>query len=304
MQHDYKIYQDFLGGTPSFLEKYIELDIFQRLKGISFLCGMRYASKDIYDFSCEISRYDHSINVAKITWHFTKDKKATIAALFHDIATPVFSHVIDVMNGDSIKQESTEEKTFEILDSCELLKEYLKEDCIKIEDISDFKKYTIVDLDRPKLCADRLDGTLSTAMAWANIVDAKCCEYILKSLRTETNEHGEEEISFDNPRRAEYLIGANDAVDKLMSSKEDRYMMNLLAKIVKRCIQIGILEYNDLYTMVEKDVIEIIENNLMNDRELLDMWIKFKTIDEIDEEVTYETKSRKLKPLVFGKRLV
>ena len=262
------------------------------------------ASKDIYNFSCEISRYDHSINVAKITWHFTKDRKATIAALFHDIATPVFSHVIDVMNGDSITQESTEEKTFEILNSCELLKEYLDDDCINLDDISDFKRYTIVDLDRPKLCADRLDGTISTAMAWANIVDARCCEQILKSLKIEKNEQGEDEIGFDNPNRAEYLVGANDTVDKLMSSKEDRYMMNLLARIVKRCIKLGIIEYDDLYTFEEKDVIEIIENNLIKDSELLDMWLEFKTIDKIEEEVTYETKSRKLKPLVFGQRMI
>ena len=304
MQHDYKIYQDFLGGIPSFLEKYINLDIFQRLKDISFLCGMKYASKDMYDFSCEISRYDHSINVAKITWHFTKDRKATIAALFHDVATPVFSHVIDVMNGDAVKQESTEEKTCEILSTCEELKKCLHEDGIRLEEICDFKKYTIVDLDRPKLCADRLDGTLSTAMAWANIADARSCEQILKSLRVEKNEDAEEELAFDNYQAACYFKEISDMVNRLTHSKEDKYMMNLLAKIVKRCLDLEMLKYDDLFTMTEKKVINIIESNIKNDITLLDMWLEFKTISDVTETVDYKTKEKIINPLILGKRLI
>ena len=304
MQHDYKIYQDFLGGIPPYLNKYIELDIFQRLKDISFLCGMRYASKDIYDFTCEISRYDHSINVAKITWHFTHDKKSTLAALFHDIATPVFSHVIDVMNGDNLKQESTEEKTYEILNSSELLKQYLKEDCIRLEEISDFKKYTIVDLDRPKLCADRLDGTLSSGMAWANIVDARSCEHVLKSVILETNEDGEKELGFDNHQAAIYFKLANDEINRLTHSKEDKYMMNLLANIVKRCIEINILTYDELFTKTEKEVINIITNNLQHDIKLLDMWVEFKTVSNINKNYDYETKEKDINPLILGRRLV
>ena len=36
---------------------------------------------------------------------------ATVAALLHDIATPVFAHVIDFLNNDYEKQESTEAET-------------------------------------------------------------------------------------------------------------------------------------------------------------------------------------------------
>ena len=64
MEQDYRIYQEFLWDIPSFLYKYMELDIIQRLKEITFLCGMDYASKDMYNFSCKINRYDHSVNVS------------------------------------------------------------------------------------------------------------------------------------------------------------------------------------------------------------------------------------------------
>ena len=57
------------------------------------------------------SNLEHSIGVALIVWNFTKDKKQTLAGLFHDISTPVFKHCIDFLNGDYETQESTEELT-------------------------------------------------------------------------------------------------------------------------------------------------------------------------------------------------
>ena len=146
---DYLAYQKYICSVPDFLKKYLELDILKRLEDISVLCGMDYASKHIYDFEFYMSRFNHSLNVALITWRLTYDKTQTLAALFHDISTPVFSHVIDYMNGDYIKQESTEHKTEEVLRSCRQLFEYLKEDCVYIENIVDFKKYSVVDLPRP-----------------------------------------------------------------------------------------------------------------------------------------------------------
>ena len=297
------MYKDFLWDIPTFLYRYMELDIVQRLKGVSFLCGMDYASKEVYDFSCKINRFEHSVNVARITWRFTKDKKATIAALMHDIATPVFSHVIDYMNGDYIKQESTEEKTYEILNSSEEFKKCIKEDNIKIEEIADFKRYPIVDNERPKLCADRLDGTLLSAMAWANIVDARCCAQILKSIIVEKNEDNEEELAFDNLQAAEYFKLANDKVNELTHTDADNYMMDLLARIVKRCVDMKYLTYNDLFMMTEPQVIDIITSNVRFDVELASMWVEFKTVEEIPEIEKMEIRNKCVNPLVFGRRL-
>ena len=109
------IYKKLLGDIPEFLNKYLSLSSIERLKDVGYFCGMDYASKDIYDFGEYVSRYDHSLNVALITWNLTKDKSATLAGLFHDISTPCFAHVIDYMNKDYNKQESTEIYTKDIL---------------------------------------------------------------------------------------------------------------------------------------------------------------------------------------------
>ena len=85
----YEYYKSLLinDGIPEFLLKYLKCPSLIRLKDIGYFCGMDYASKDIYDFKEYVTRYDHSLSVALITYRFTKSKKATLAGLFHDVAT-------------------------------------------------------------------------------------------------------------------------------------------------------------------------------------------------------------------------
>ena len=153
-------------NRPEFINKYLETPSLLRLKKVSYLCGMDYASKDIYNFKEPLSRYDHSLSVALLTWKLTHNQKATIAGLFHDVATPCFSHVIDYMNKDYANQESTEEFTEKIIKDDKYLLKCLKKDRVNVDDITDFKKYSIVDNKRPKLCADRIDGVILTAIGW------------------------------------------------------------------------------------------------------------------------------------------
>lgn len=88
-------------GIPDFLFPYIETKEMQRIGKISMNCGTDYTQ--IFHNKFFYSNLEHSIGVALIVWHFTKDKKQTLSGLFHDIATPVFKHCIDFMNGDHEK---------------------------------------------------------------------------------------------------------------------------------------------------------------------------------------------------------
>lgn len=123
---------------PEFLEEYIDTPEMQKQAGISVTCGTIY-SKMYNRFW--YSSLDHSVGVALIIWHFTKDKKQTISGLFHDIATPVFKHVVDFMNGDYEKQESTEEKTCDIISDSKEIMKLLNRDNIKVEEVSDYHMY-------------------------------------------------------------------------------------------------------------------------------------------------------------------
>jgi hypothetical protein len=292
-----KQYQSYLGEVPEFLNKYLTLDIMKRLKDISFFCGMDRASKHVYDFKFYISRYDHSLNVALITWKLTQDKTATLAALFHDISTPVFSHVIDFMNGDLINQESTEEKTDEILSSSNKLKDYLEIDGVSIEEVIDFKRHTAVDLERPHLCADRLDGTILTGLSWGDLLTLEEAKKVIDSTVLALNANGQDEIAVTNQEAYKILIKTNDEQNELVH--KDIYMMELLASIVKSCISLGIVDYESLYHITEKEMFEIIEDNLDLDVKLREKYYIYQHIERLPL-VNKEIKEKKLNPLVVN----
>jgi HD superfamily phosphohydrolase len=109
---------------PEWLNEYINTEQVQRLKYVSMACGKKYTK--LFDLKYDFSTLDHSISVALIIWHFTKDRKQTLSGLFHDISTPVFKHCIDFMNGDSETQESTEEKTSDIIRNSSKIMSLLK----------------------------------------------------------------------------------------------------------------------------------------------------------------------------------
>lgn len=206
MKNNYNEYIKYLEkNVPKSLKKYYDTPSLQRLKGVGYFCGMDYASKDIYDFKEYVSTFDHSITTAGITSMFTDDKKAILAALYHDVSKPTCSHVIDYMNKDYEIQESTEAYTKDIIVNDDLLLKYLKEEHIEPEEIADFKKYTLVDLERPKLCADRIDGVLLNSLIWSKKMSYNECIAILKDLATYKNENGEYEIGFKSKFLAKYF---------------------------------------------------------------------------------------------------
>ena len=289
---------------PQFLDKYLQTPSLLRLKNIGYFCGMDYASKEIYSFNEYISRYDHSLTVALLTWHYTKDEKQTLAGLFHDIATPCFSHVIDYMNKDYENQESTEEYTEKILKEDTYLNECLKQDNILLEDITDFKKYTIVDNDRPKLCTDRLDGLILTALFWPKAININDAKNIIHDTQIVINEEGNQEIGFKSSEIANFVLKVSQTIDIFCHSNEDNYMMELLASITREAIQNKYISYNDLYILNEKELIDILKN--CNNKEITKKLIKFMNIkkENIPEISIDNIKARALNPLVNGERLI
>lgn len=301
--NEFILYQKYLGTIPEFLNKYLELGIMKRLEDISLLCGMEYASPYAYDFKFSISRYNHSLNVALITWKLTHCKTQTLAALFHDISSPTFSHVVDYMNKDYDLQESTEDKTEEVLLSEPILLDYLQKDEIDFKSIINFKDYSIVDSKRPCMCADRLDNIISVGMNWYGKVDHILAELIIDNMTLYRNELNKLEIGFKDANIANYVKEVNDIINEYTHTNEDTYMMILLANILKICININLFSYDDLYYLRESEIVEIIEENSVCDVELDKLWLQFKTIKNIPLIKKPAIKNKIVDPLVKGYRL-
>ena len=161
---------------PTWLLEYINTPEMQRISKISLSCGTDYSK--CFNVKYWYSNLDHSVGVALIIWHFTHDKKQTLAGLFHDIATPTFKHCIDFMNGDSEHQESTEERTEEIIRNSKKIMELLHRDGIKIEEVVDYHIYPIADNDTPMLSADRFEYTFSSGLVFHRVWELEAIKEI------------------------------------------------------------------------------------------------------------------------------
>lgn len=290
-------------GIPTFIKKYLDVPSLTRLKNIGYFCGMDYASKNIYNFKEYITRYDHSLSTALLTFKLTKNKIETLAALFHDIATPCFSHVIDYMNKDYENQESTEEYTSEIIKQDHKLQDYLKEDKINIEDIINFKKYSIVDNSRPKLCADRLDGIILNGIAWAKNINESDIKEIVSDLKVYDNEDKEKELGFKTEAIALKTIKINEEIEKLYHSSEDNYMMELLADITRISIENKIITYKDLYYLDEPNLFQKIKASKIEKlKSLLDKFENIKK-NEIPPTIINNIKIRNIIPIANNTRI-
>jgi len=303
MYLEYYLKQLSIDSMPSFLKKYLVSPSLLRLKKIGYFCGMDYASDNIYNFREYISRYDHSLTVSLLTWKLTHNKTSTLAGLFHDIATPCFSHVIDYMNKDYDKQESTEEKTASIILNDTYLLNCFKEDHINIEDIINFKKITVVDNDRPKLCADRIDGIILTGIGWTKNITLEEISEIVNNLCIFKNEDNEDEISFKDLRTAIKVIKINESIDKFCHSNEDNYMMELLAKITKYAINNKYITYDDLYNYGEEELLSYLEKTCDELNKLIYLFKNIKK-EEIEDVNLPSVKARIIKPIVNKSRIM
>lgn len=298
-----EFYQQQLGEIPHFLKKYLECPSLSRLKKVGYFCGMDYASKNIYNFQEKISRYDHSLTVALMVWKLTHNEKATLAGLFHDISTPCFAHAIDYMNEDFEKQESTEFFTQDIILNDQELMKCLKEDHILPEEVISFKDYSVVDNERPRLCADRLDGIILTSISWTKEILFDDIENIINDMIIIQNEEGQEEIAFQNTKVVDRIIELNDEIDEYCHSSEDNYMMSLLGQIAKKGIEKNLFCYEDLYSMNEEEILKIL--NQSSDEEIKELLEKFYGITkkEIPRTDIPNLKKRKIEPILLGKRM-
>ena len=289
---------------PEWLLEYIDTPEMERISKISMSCGTDYSK--CFNVRYWYSNLDHSVGVALIIWHFTHDKKQTLAGLFHDIATPVFKHCIDFMNGDSETQESTEEKTSDIIRNSSKIMSLLKRDGIKLEEVDDYKIYPIADNDTPRLSADRFEYTFASGLTFFRVWELDKIRKMYNNIVVTANEDGIQELAFKDKEVCEEYI---DTISKLWPewvSDKDRTVMQFLADICKSMNNAGYLTVEDLYTLSEQEVIDKIltceDKYLSNSFKLFQNADKvYKSITIVDKKycVIIKSKIRYIVPLVL-----
>jgi len=282
---------------PSFIDKYLNTRTLKRLKYVSQFCGCDYSG--LYNPIFFYSRFDHSLTVAHMTWHFTKNKEETIAALLHDVGTPCFAHTIDFVLNDNLNQESSEKDIVELIKQDKELLNYLNEDNISLETLKDLTKYPILENKSPRLCTDRLDGVLHTCYIWLHTHPLEDIENIYKDITVLKNEDNLLELGFQNQTISEQFTQMVKIYAEKLQSCETKYIMQYLSEVIKKAIQKNLFTLENLYTKKEKEIINIIDKNFSS-------WKAFceeTSIKRTNEKPNYfyassETKKRNVIPLI------
>ena len=290
---------------PEWINEYINTKELLKQKYISITCGTIYSN--LFESEFFFSSLDHSIAVALIIWHFTHDKTKTLSGLFHDIATPVFKHCIDFLNGDYINQESTEDLTTEIIKNSSEIMKLLKRDNIELNQVNDYHIYPIADNDTPKLSADRLEYSLSNALFTYKICDLNAIKKIYNDIVVGHDEEGITELSFQSEEIACKFVEHTSKLSIIYREDRTRYSMQLIADILKKLNEEKVIFKKDLYSMKESEIISIIENSKYKD--IFSKWRKAKKINYSQDKpenvysVHVDSKVRYINPLVNGKRI-
>ncbi len=290
---------------PPFLNDYLNIKEMQRLKGIGLFCGCDYTN--LFNTRFFYSRFDHSLGVALIVWHFTHDKKQTIAGLLHDVSSPVFSHVVDFLNNDHLLQVSTEDENEKILENSQELLALLKRDGIKLEEVVDYKDYPVADNPKPQLSADRLEYMLSTGFVLTHTLTFAEIQMIYDDLDLFIDEQGNTEIGFKSQDIATLFTHNCCEVAKLCLSNKNKLALQLLADILKKMAQKNLVTMEDFYNLTEAEMIDLIEKS-----EYQSIYQCFKDLTSIKESkekvkgkycIGMDVKKRYVNPLVQNKRI-
>jgi len=270
---------------PKWLNDYIKTSAMQRLAGIAQACGSDYTK--LYNYSWIHTVLSHSIGTALIVWNFMRGKDerlrkcATLAGLFHDIATPVFKHCIDFLKGDPETQEATEELTEQLIQNDSAIVKLLARDKIDIKEVCDYAIYPIADSKSPRVCADRIDYTLVNIVNEVKIWTIDDIKEVYSDMTVLTNEDGKPEVGFKTSATAEKYILAARQLWPLWFDNRDRIKQQFIADTLKMMIDKKLLHEDDFYKFSDQQIIKKILN--CKDKKISESFKKFQAATQIFE---------------------
>ena len=290
--------------TPKFLKALCETPPMRRLREVGMNCGCEYTAFPRFAGIARYTRFEHSLGAALIVRRFTLDEKQAAAALLHDVATPVFAHVVDFLRGDYLSQTATESGTAERIRESAEIGAVLRSLGLKAEDVEDYHRFPIADNDPPRLSADRLDYTLGNAVNFGLASIEELTE-IFADLRVGENEFGETELVFADGDKAARFAELALECSKIYVCDADRYAMQALAELLRDALAAGVLEEKDL-DATEEAVI----GKLLVDETFAARWTAFRALSRTERAEEPDgregwrripAKKRRIDPYVEGR---
>lgn len=292
---------------PDFLHEYAAVPSLRRLNGVGLLCGTDWTP--LFKNRFFYSRLEHSIGVALIVWHFTHDKIQSLAGLFHDSATPAFSHVADFRAGDALTQTASEAGTEQVILRDRVLRGLLERDGISVEKICNYHIYPVADNECPQLSADRLEYMFPSGASFLGSWTCAEVREIYADIRILKNESGVDELGFSSVDAAEEYCRKFCETAHILQLNENKSALSLLADIVSLAVHEHIISEEDCFLLSEAQIIGRFENVRGHDsfEKLFRTFRAMKTVihsDELPERrenyyiASQNVKMRYINPLV------
>jgi len=230
------------------LVELINCKFVQRLKGIS-----QHGMPSEYYHLPTFSRYDHSIGVLILLRRLGADLNEQVAGLLHDVSHTAFSHVVDWIVGDPIKEDYQDKIHLEKIKNSEVFG-ILDKHGFDFEKVADIESFSLLEQEAPILCADRVDYSLRELCLFGK-------KYISDNLLAHLiSEKGL--IVFDCLNSAREFANEYAKLQKEhWAGHQARARYYLLSNILEQGLNNNLFSLNDLQDKEDGDIINILCNS-------------------------------------------
>jgi uncharacterized protein len=280
-----KVYGDEEINEPVLIDL-INSKTLQRLKGVS-----QQGLPQDYFYRTIYSRWDHSIGVMILLKRLGADINEQIAGLLHDISHTAFSHVIDWVLGDPIKEDYQDNNHLSIIEKSDLPK-ILERYEFDYKKIANIESFSLLEKPAPSLCADRFDYTIRDLKNLGKEDIVKLCITNLKNINGQ--------MVFKTKQSAESFAEAYLKIQKEhWAGNETKARWYILAQILKKALNLKLISEND-FMKTDQFIMTILENSKNQEiLEQLNMLKKGFKIEESKEGIELKNKFRYIDPEVL-----
>ena len=183
----------------------------------------------------------------------------------------------------------------------------MKRDWILEDEVNDYQIYPIADNKSPQLSADRFEYTFSNAIFTYEFIPLHDMIDIYNDVYIWKDENWVDELSFSNLEHAKKFVNFMCKNSKIYILDKTRYSMQFVAEMIKYLHEKWLLNKEELYTLKEKEIFDILENTDMKENFHKRKEAKQVVVSENrPEDVFYinlKSKIRYINPLVNWKRI-
>ncbi len=260
----------------------------KRLKKIS-----QFGLPEEYYHMSSFSRYEHSLGVLILLRRLNASLNEQIAGLIHDISHTAFSHAIDHVLGDPLKENYQDNIFQEFIENTKI-PGILKKQGYDYKKVINHDSFSLLEQPAPLLCADRLDYSLREMVFFDLDINK---DQILSSLKVI-----EGKIIFISKNFAEKFSKLYMQLqEKHWAGDESKLRYHILADILKRAMDKKIISLTDLnrddYFVINK-LLESKDDFTLNKLNLLKKRIVIKETNS-NEGVVLIKKYRYIDPYVL-----